>query len=392
MRPITLPSLVLALLAAPLASAAPADHKIIAPPGSRTDLPFSPAVLAGDFLYLSGSLSADSPDIKEQVKGTLENLEATLKAADMDLSNVVSSTVYLSDARHFSAMNEVYRSYLPDAPPVRATVQADVAIPAALAEIAMIAVKPGVERKVIMPAGVTEWTAPYSPGILAGDTLFTAGMVGRKRGAPASEQPTDVAGQTSQTLANVEAVLTAAGMSKSDVVACNVYLPDARHFQEMNDAYRAFFSEAPPARATVRAGLMGTGLHVEIMCTAVRGGNRRVVGPSRPNATLSRGIRVGDRLYLSGITGRGPDGYAPGDVQAQTRQALESIKGLLAEEGMDFGNVVQGLVWVTDIRDWQSMNEIYREFMPTPPPARATVGSQLMSSSALVEIMFIAVE
>ena len=392
MRRFVLTSLALAMLLAPVAPNVAADHKIIAPAGSRTDLPFSPAVMAGDFLYLSGSLSGESTDIKEQVKQTLENLRATLKAADMDLSHVVSSTVYLSDARYFSAMNEVYRSYLPDAPPVRATVQADIAIPAALAEIAMIAVKPGVERKVVMPAGVTEWTAPYSPGIMAGDTLFTAGMVGRKRGAPASEQPTDVRGQTSQALVNVEAVLKAAGLSKKDVASCNVYLPDARSFQEMNDVYRAFFSEAPPARATVRAGLMGTGLHVEIMCTAVRGGNRRIVGPSRPNATLSRGIRVGDRLYLSGITGRGPDGYALGDVKAQTRQALESIKGLLAEEGMDFGNVVQGLVWVTDIRDFQSMNEIYREYLTSPPPARATAGAPLMSSSALVEIMMIVVE
>ena len=132
-----------------------------------------------------------------------------------------------------------------------------------------------------------------------------------------------------------------------------------------------------------------TGYHTSV---AVKGGDRRIVGPSRPNATLSRGIRVGDRLFLSGITGRGPDGYAPGDVKAQTRQALETIKGLLAEEKMDFTNVVRGLVWVTDIRDFQSMNEIYREFLPSPAPARATVGAPLMSSSALVEIMMVAVE
>ena len=113
----------LVLLVSLVMPAAAEDHKIIAPPGSRTDLPFSPAVMAGDFLYLSGSLSGESADVKEQVKQTLENLKATLKAADMDLSHVVSATVYLSDARYFSAMNEVYRSYLPDAPPVRATVQ-----------------------------------------------------------------------------------------------------------------------------------------------------------------------------------------------------------------------------------------------------------------------------
>ena len=112
----------LVLLVSLVMPAAAEDHKIIAPPGSRTDLPFSPAVMAGDFLYLSGSLSGESADVKEQVKQTLENLKATLKAADMDLSHVVSATVYLSDARYFSAMNEVYRSYLPDAPPVRATV------------------------------------------------------------------------------------------------------------------------------------------------------------------------------------------------------------------------------------------------------------------------------
>ena len=104
----------------------------------------------------------------------MKNLSAVLEAAEMDFSRVVQANVYLSDARHFPAMNAIYKTYFGEAPPTRATVEAEIAIPGALVEIAMVAALPGVERRVVEPVDMKSPKLPYSWGIMAGDTLFVA--------------------------------------------------------------------------------------------------------------------------------------------------------------------------------------------------------------------------
>ncbi len=383
--------LLLLLLSGLAVSVTAAERKVISP-GGPDGLPFSLGILSGDFLYLSGSIgtkpgSRELPDgIEAQTRQTMDNLASTLKAAGMDFSNVVQSTVYLSDSRHFRAFNEAYRTYFSKDPPTRATVEADIAIPGALTEIAMVAVRPGVERRAIVPPGTDASAMPFSPGILAGNTLFVSGILGRD--AATSTVPGDVGSQTRQTLENIGAVLEAADMDYKDVVSCRVFLEDARTFQDMNEAYRSFFPQDPPTRATVRARLMGTPFGVEIQCTASKDPSRKVVmaeGARRSSSPFSPAIQVGNRLYLSGFIGRGPDGY--GDIKAQTRQTLENLKATLKGAGMDFSHVDSVMVFVSDIRHFADMNEVYREMLPTPPPARATVGVQLVSPLALVEIM-----
>ena len=68
---------------------------------------------------------------------------------------------------------------------------------------------------------------------------------------------TDVPSQTKAVLENAGAILKAAGMTHADVVSARIYLPDTSSFQAMNAAYRAFFPQGPPARATVQSGLAG---------------------------------------------------------------------------------------------------------------------------------------
>lgn len=387
----------IALVTSALAAApAPAqERKIIAPAGMDEGLPFSPAVQSGDFLYLAGAIgnkpgTLEVPSgIEAQMKQAMENLGAVLREAGMDFSRVVSVNVYLSDARLFSAMNDVYKTYFPADPPARATVQADVAIPGALVEVSMVAARPGVERKVIKPEAMKSPALPYSWGIQAGSTLFVAGATARD---PATYEPVsgDTKVQTKRVLENVGLVLKAAGMDYKDVTHCKVFLDDARHFQEMNEVYRTFFPEAPPSRATVRAKLMNPAFLSEIQCTAVKDEARRVVGTSSSGSPLSPAIEAGGRLFLSGMLGRGPDGFPPGDLKAQTRLTLENLQKTLQAGGLDFDDVVDVLVYVSDIRYYQAMNEVYREMMPSPFPARATVGSGLMAADALVEIVMLA--
>ena len=110
-------------------------------------------------------------------------------------------------------------------------------------------------------------TFPYSPGIRAGNTVFTAGQVAwNKSGNLIGIN--DVRAQTIQTLANVEAVLRDGGAKLSDVVKCNVYLKDMKDFQIMNEEFTKMFPENPPARTTVQTPMAESEMLVEIEAIA----------------------------------------------------------------------------------------------------------------------------
>lgn len=93
--------------------------------------PYSQAVKAGGFLFISGMAALDPETgqprmgpIEEQVKVTLDNLQTLLREAGASLRQVVKTTVYLADMEHFQAMNEVYATYFPENPPARTTIEA----------------------------------------------------------------------------------------------------------------------------------------------------------------------------------------------------------------------------------------------------------------------------
>lgn len=356
---------------------------------STAALPFSAAIESGDFLYLSGAVGTDPEsgalpeEIKAQTKRTLDNLGMVLVAAGLGFEDVVSATVFLSDARYYQQMNEVYGGYFPENPPARATVEGGIVIPGALVEIAMTAARKGVARKVIRPDGWPVPSAPYSWGVQAGDTLFVSGMVGADPMTGVTAK--GVGAQVRQTLRNIEGVLQAAGFSKSELVESRVFLSDSRDFEEMNQVYREFVEAPLPVRATVQARLGRPDLAVEVQVKAVKG-SRQVVGVPG-SAPFSPGVLAGDRLFVSGLVGRGPDGVSRGDIEAQTRQTLLNLKSVVEEAGFGMEQVLEVTVFLTDFRHYASMNKIYREFFPDSPPARATVQAPLMGPDYLVEIM-----
>ena len=92
--------------------------------------PYSPAVRAGQLLFVSGQVSIDprsatfiAGDIKAETQRVMENIGALLKAGGLDFSAVVRTTVFLSDMNDFAAMNEVYGGFFEEPYPARATVQ-----------------------------------------------------------------------------------------------------------------------------------------------------------------------------------------------------------------------------------------------------------------------------
>lgn len=113
-------------------------------------------------------------------------------------------------------------------------------------------------------------TYPYSPGAKGGGMVYTAGQVAwDKTGKVVAIG--DVRKQTIQTLKNVVAVLKEGGATTDDVLKCNVYLADIRHFQIMNEEFAKVFRKNPPARTTVEARLAEPEMLVEIEAIAYVG-------------------------------------------------------------------------------------------------------------------------
>jgi 2-iminobutanoate/2-iminopropanoate deaminase len=115
----------------------------------NTGLPFSPGVLVGNTLYISGHLGRDpatsrlvSGGVERETRQALANIREVLRAAGMDFSHVTSVTAYIASFDDFAKFNAIYRESFPTDPPARATVQVAGLNDGARVELQMIAVKP----------------------------------------------------------------------------------------------------------------------------------------------------------------------------------------------------------------------------------------------------------
>jgi 2-iminobutanoate/2-iminopropanoate deaminase len=107
---------------------------------------------------------------------------------------------------------------------------------------------------------------PYSPGILAGDTLYVAALQGTDPKTHAL--PADFGQETRNCLENLGRVLNDAHMHYSDVVSVQIYLDDMSQFKEMNTIYLQHFKGPLPARTTVQVVKLSLGAHIEISAIA----------------------------------------------------------------------------------------------------------------------------
>lgn len=381
--------------AASILSAQTSKQIITMGSASNLNLPFSPAVRADGLVYVSGTISQQGGDIRAQTKWCLEDLDRTLKAAGSSLQHAASINVYLVNQGDFPAMNEVYRTFFTENPPARTTIVADLVVPGGLVEMSAIGVPTGGERVAIHPPGWVKSPNPYSYGIRSGNSLFLAGLISRN-GRDNSVVEGDAATQVKTAMDNAGEILKAAGFGFGDVVAVRNYISDVKHFADMNRVYQGYFPKDPPARATVVAPLTAPQYLFETTVVAVKGSREAITTPAadgtpgKPNPNLSSAIKVGNRLYLSGMLGNTADNK--GDTTAQTRETLARVGRTLKAAGFDWGHVVDGVVYITDVPNFAAMNAGYRTIFTKDFPARATVRTGLVAPDGLVEIMFTAVK
>jgi 2-iminobutanoate/2-iminopropanoate deaminase len=103
---------------------------------------------------------------------------------------------------------------------------------------------------------------------------------------------------------------------------------------------------------------------------------------------FSKVVEANGFVFLAGQVGEEPGGHGavPGGIGPETRAMLDNVGRLLRAVGLDYADVVKCTVYLRDFDDFAAMNTVYREYFPTEPPARATVGVTALAADFRVEI------
>ncbi len=110
-----------------------------------------------------------------------------------------------------------------------------------------------------------------------------------------------------------------------------------------------------------------------------------------PIGPYSAGVLAGDYVYVSGQGAKKPNGEMPTSFADQVRQTLENVKTVVEAAGLSMNNVVYTQVYLDDMANFQAMNQVYAEYFPNTPPARATLGVAKLPGGTPVEINAVAI-
>jgi enamine deaminase RidA (YjgF/YER057c/UK114 family) len=367
------------LLGAPVVRAA--EKQAISPPEAKTVGPYSPGIMAGEFLYISGQ-GAKRPDgtipdtLAGQIHQCLENVNAVVRAAGLTLDHLVFTQVYLTESANENELNQVWREVFPKNPPARSTVGVAHLLDTPV-EVSAVAVKDLSRKKRVAPPGYPE-SSPISPGIMVGDRLYLSGFLGRDINT--GRIPDDPAAQVELSLDRMRQTLVAASMDYRNLVFMNPYLTDKIPMDIMNRIYASHFEVGNmPARATVEVASLPNGANIEFSGIAIRDlSQRRVIRPKnmKPSLTAIPCGFSGNTLYCSAksrfIRGLRSGSYSSA-VEGQVRLTVRNLLDDLHEAGMNLSNVVACNIYLNDMSDLARINSIYAEYFPSVPPARTTV-------------------
>jgi 2-iminobutanoate/2-iminopropanoate deaminase len=134
---------------------------------------------------------------------------------------------------------------------------------------------------------------------------------------------------------------------------------------------------------------------VSVRFAVTIGHMKKIVSTNEAPAAIgpySQAVRSGRFLFCSGQIPLDPKSgqIVPGDIATQTRRVLDNIAAVLRAEGLTFDDVVKTTIFLTDLGDFQTVNEIYGSYFKQDPPARSTVQVSALPKGANVEIEVIA--
>ena len=358
-----------------------AERKAVAPAGVKPAGPYSPGILSGEFLYVSGVGAANSEqqiakDEDGQFRQCFENIKAIVEGAGLTMEHVVYVQVYLTNYSDEGPLNRIWKQYFPKAPPARSTIGV-AQLHGTPIEMSAVAVKDLSRKKVITTPNYPA-SSPLSPAIQVGDRLYVSGHLGRDINT--GRIPADPGEQVQLALDRMAQTLHAAGADFRNLVFVNPYLTDKVPMNVTNRIYAKHFEFGnTPARATIKVAGLPSGANIEFTGVAVLDlSKRRAVRPKNmePSPTASPCVFADDTLYCSAKSGFIPGvhgGIFASSVEGQLRQTMRNLLDGLEEADMNFSNVVASNVYLDNIDDFARMNSVYQEYFQSRAPARTTV-------------------
>ncbi len=267
------------------------------------------------------------------------------------------------------------------------------------------------DKQAMFPPGLPLPRVAYSPLVKAGPFLFISGQLASdlNTGTPPEatinhrlpHQGSDIERQTRYVCETIRKCLEVGGSSPEHVLFYTNYLTAAADMAGANRGLETFFGAGsmPPAATIVVEELPIPGCLTEIDLVAFAPQPGQRVTPLNPSALptpvasgldqapqFHYGARVGPWLFTAAVTATDFDSsVAPGaainprfpyygeSARLQTEYILNNLKLILAEGGASLADVVKAEVYLTDLRDFFRVDEIWRDFFPTDPPARTTV-------------------
>jgi reactive intermediate/imine deaminase len=396
---------------------------------------YSEAFKVGDLVFAAGQLASDfetgvppeagtnkafpfyGSEIKQQTRYILNNLRTTFEAAGSSLENIVKAQVFMTDLRDFNAFDEVWKEYFGDNLPARTTVGTSELLgagPAQLIEIDLIGHTDDVEHEVIASGGPRP-LANYTEAIRVGNLVFAAGQIANDfvTGVPEEARinpafpyyGSDIKLQTRYILENFKRTFEAANSALTNVVKAQVFMRDLHDFSAFDEVWKEYFADSPPPRTTVGiTELLGSGpdqlLEIDLIAHTNDTSKRVVQSDApRPLAVYSEAVEVDGLVFAAGqlasdfVTGV-PDeaGANPAfpfygsNIKSQTRYVLENCRRTFEASGSSLGSVFKAQVFMTDLRNFNAFDEVWKEYFERPP-ARTTVGTTgLLVKDTLVEI------
>ncbi|GEM05937.1 reactive intermediate/imine deaminase [Halolactibacillus miurensis] len=389
--------------------------------------PYSQTVAYSHYNNLSAQLPIDptsgelvSGGVKEQAKQCFNNIKTIVEGIDHVMSDVVRISVFLKDIKDVDAVDEVLKTFFPTYVPTQTIVAVEALPMNALVQI-----------EVLVSNG--EGTIPNAPQ--AGDLIK---MTNNTVNAPTSaistqtvafshynnlsaQLPIDpktgrlvvggIKEQTGQCLKNIKAILESIDVPFDDIVKINIFLKNLSDIDAVNEVYTTFFPDSAIARAvaympaltTVEASALPMDALVQIEAVVSHGDgtppqliedrhgivikannteNAPISSLSTQTVAFSHYNHISAQLPLDTKTGE----IVVGGVKEQSEQCLKNIKAIIESIDHAMDDVVKVNIFLKNITDIDTVDEVYTTFFPDGVPARRTVGVSALPKDALIQI------
>ena len=372
---------------------------------SEKDL-FAQAAVAGEFVFLAqdgrGSHGAvDDPTAQGQAQRTLENLVAALKRVGLDLSAVVSLTVYLPHYQNVAEVAEVLAG-------------AFASNPTNFPAITLIGIA-GLEGGCRVRIDATATTShdresfrhkdiPLAQGSLChgvrvGNLVFLSG-IDATDGHGNSDLPLTIQAQTTETLSRIRSLLAMQQLSLGDLCRTFMFMPGTNYRPGYGEARKAVYSgifaedEFPP-NSGIYIPSLGSNVLLRSVAIGYRGAKVIVASPKVRKApgSFSQSMRTGEWLWIAGqdAVGFNREVENENSFEGQVEATLRHLKDIVEEAGGTLDDVVKTTVYLIAGEDRSRFASAYRDFFQrnlrsSAMPAGLTMEVQELSPRCLVEI------